>query len=138
MKKTIQLFSLAAMMCLFSVATFAQQNYTFSVNNKGKKECVRMNVNENDGTYSMSLNFPRTMTEEVETYLTAELGNNFTTHTGSLKRWSSMQKRSNIQGFKVSLSNGYIKIKYDGGDEDALEEVKALAREVKAVLKDEA
>ncbi|MFK7947241.1 MAG: hypothetical protein AB8G11_06620 [Saprospiraceae bacterium] len=51
-------------------------------------------------------------------------------------RWSSL-KNSNIEGFKASISNGYLKIIYNGGDEDVMEEVKALVREVKYQTKND-
>lgn len=96
----------------------------------GNNQCVNVNYNENDGNLTMTMNFPREKTKALQDYLEKELGKNYTKHTGGLVRWSSL-KNSNAEGFKASISNGYLKIAYTGDDEDVKEEVKALVREVK-------
>lgn len=102
----------------------------------GNNGCVNVNYDENDGNLTMTMNFPREKTKELQDYLEKELGKNYTSHTGGLIRWTSL-KNSNTEGFKASMSNGYLKIAYTGDDEDTMEEVKALVREVKYQAKSE-
>ena len=50
---------------------------TISVKTKNGVECVRINYDENNGNLNMSMNFPREKTEEIKSYLVAELGKNY-------------------------------------------------------------
>lgn len=88
----------------------------------------------NNGAFVMSMNFARERTTAVQNYLEKELGRNFTTHAGSLKRWTSFKSKAKTDGLKIALSNGHIKIQYKGKDDDTFEEVQALAREVQHLL----
>lgn len=141
MKNFIKTMVLAGL-TLFVGTTATAQNcnnknaQSFAVKTVNGSECIQVNYNESEGNFDMSMNFPREKTDEIKSYLITELGQKYTTHTGGLQRWTNL-KNEKTEGFKVSLSNGYIRISYVGDDEDIKEEIKALAREVKYKMSEE-
>lgn len=133
-----QICTLALLTCLMLVGT------TVSAQNC-KKSCSKsktttttttssFNGSTNNGVFVMSLNFPRERTTAIQNYLENELGSNYSKHAGSLKKWTNLKTKKKTEGLKVSLSNGHIDIKYKGKDEDILEEVQALTREVQHLI----
>ena len=133
-----QICTLTLLACLMLVGT------TVSAQNC-KKSCSKskttttttssFNVSNNNGAaFVMSMNFARDRTTAIQNYLEDELGSNYSTHTGSLKRWTNLKTKKKTEGLKVSLSNGHIDIKYKGKDDETLEEIQALAREVQYLI----
>lgn len=134
MKTVMKITMLMATILFVGTALSAQncnsKTQSWAVKAANGNQCVNVNYDENDGNLTMTMNFPREKTETLKKYLEKELGKNYTTHTGGLQRWTKL-KNTKSQGFKTSISNGYLKVSYTGGDEDVMEEVKALVRELK-------
>ncbi len=132
MKTQLCTFALLATFLLMGTATMAQNCKSSCSKSKSN---TTFNVDRNsNASIVMSMNFARERTTAVQNYLEQELGRNYTTHTGSLKRWTNLKSKAQTPGLKVSLSNGHIKIQYKGKDNDTLEEVQALVREVQHLL----
>lgn len=140
MKIFMKLMVVTCMMLFVGTAANAQncngKSQSWAAKTANGNQCVNVNYDENDGNLSMTMNFPREKTKDLKTYLEKELGENYTTHTGGLQRWSTL-KNSATKGFKAAISNGYLKITYAGDNDDTMEEVKALVREVKHQVKEE-